>query len=215
MIFHDRTYAAFLLEEYLRPYRETDTILLAIPRGGVPIGFQLAKLLHLPLGIIQCKKIGHPSNPEYAIGAVSEDEVLLEKEGKEASEEFLAQEASRIQQSFKEKKKLFGLTDDPLDLRNKTVIVIDDGIATGKTLKACIAQIRRKFPKKIIIAVPVSSRQAKALLTPLVDDFICLHTPFDLQAISLYYEHFPQVGDEEVRKLLAETKIFSRNKTIA
>lgn len=209
MKFHDRTYAAFLLADELKAYKNTNSIVLAVPRGGVPIGYQLSKLLNLPLDIILCKKIGHPQNPEYAIGAVSPYEVFLDEHPDEVSDSYLQKEIDRIQNLLREQQKIFQPNQSPLDVEGKTVILTDDGIATGRTLAACVLSIKKRNPEKVIIATPVASKSAVAELTPKVDEIFCVTTPHDFHAIGQFYEYFPQVSNEDVRKLLAKAKLES------
>jgi putative phosphoribosyl transferase len=205
MIFHDRTYAAFLLEEKLRQYKSKNGVVLAIPRGGVPIGYQLGRLLHLPLEIIVSKKIPHPMNPEFAVGSVCGDEVELDELSiKSISQQYLKQQIARLKKEAKEKYKLFHGDRQPLSLKGKVVIITDDGIATGDTMLSAVRAIRKQKPSKIVIAVPVSSTNASRLLIPEADEFICLSTPRDFRAVGEFYENFSEVPDDEVIRLLSK-----------
>jgi putative phosphoribosyl transferase len=210
MILHDRTYAAFLLEQRLREYKNRNGIVLAIPRGGVPIGYHLARLLHMPLDIIISKKIPHPFNEEFAIGAVCGDEVVLDQNvGEPISEVYLKQQIKRLKEEADLKYKLFNKNREPVSLEGKIVILADDGIATGDTMLAAIRYIRKQKPAKIVVAVPVASTSANKLLTPEVDEFVCLLLPYHFSAVGEFYENFNQVSDEEVLKFLhkAETEV--------
>jgi putative phosphoribosyl transferase len=205
MMFHDRTYAAFLLADALKSYKNTNSIVLAVPRGGVPIGYQLARLLNLPLDLVMCKKIGHPNNPEYAIGAVSLEDVYVDAAAHSVSSDYIQSTARQLQNKMEDQLKALSPLSTRLECTGKNVIITDDGIATGHTLQACIDSIRKKKPSKIIIATPIASKSAMGRLMPLVDDIICLSTPKDFYAIGQFYEYFPQVSDEEVKKLLMKS----------
>lgn len=201
-MYHDRKEAAMLLASRLKQYKGTNTIILAIPRGGVPVGYGIAAALGLPLEIIMAKKIGHPSNPEYAIGAVSQDEVCLDEA---VSPQYIKKETARIKEELSTRQKNFMNGRKLTDLKGKNVIVVDDGIATGRTMVACINGIRNKMPSRLIIAIPVASMNAAAILRPLVDEFVCPLVSPEFYAVGQYYEDFNQVSDEEVKDLLTRT----------
>jgi putative phosphoribosyl transferase len=173
-MFHDRTYAAFLLEDRLRQYKDRKGVVVAIPRGGVPIGYQLAHLLHMPLDIIISKKIPHPFNDELAIGAVCDDEVVLDTDiGESISTKYVQQQVERLKDEAYIKYKFLNKNREPLPLKDKIVILVDDGIVTGNTVLAAIRSIRKQKPSKIVLAVPIASAEANRLLMPQVDEFIC------------------------------------------
>ncbi len=197
MKFHDRTHAAFLLAEELKKYTEANAIVLAIPNGGVPIGYTLAHQLALPLDIIMVKKIGHPLNPEYAIGSVSLTEAIV-TDTRDVSRDYIQQEAERIRKNLKAKYDLFMNGRSPMTLKGKIAILVDDGIATGNTLLACIEQLRKAKPKKIVIAVPVASDSACARIKSEADEFICLYYSSDFYSVSQFYDKFDQVSDNAV-----------------
>lgn len=203
MKFRDRTYAALLLADELKSYKDSNAVVLAVPRGGVPIGYQLSKMLHLPLDIILCKKIGHPQNPECAIGAVCLDDIFIDTYNQSIPEDYIKSEIKRIQNRLKEQENTFLLNRSALSIESKAVILTDDGIATGKTLAACVKSLKKRKPQKIIIATPVASRSSIAELTPLVDEIVCIALPADLYAIGQFYEYFPQLTDKEVTEMLA------------
>jgi putative phosphoribosyl transferase len=208
MLFHDRTSAAFLLEEKLIHYKDSNGIVLAIPRGGVPIGYYLARLLHLPLDIIISKKIPHPTNEELAIGAVCGNETVLDPDFKESiSEVYLSRQIQRLKEEGKAKYKAFCKDHEPVKLTDKTVILTDDGVATGSTVLAGVRNIRSQRPSKIVLAVPVASSSANRMLTMEVDDMICLQVPHQFEAVGRFYENFNQVTDEEVIQLLHKAEV--------
>ncbi len=203
-IFKDRHDAAMKLAEKLVPYKGKNGIVLAVPRGGVPIGYVIAKELGLPLEIILSKKIGHPYNPEFAIGSVSLHGALIDDSVMDVDMDYIHREAERIFKELKSRFKLFMGDRKPATLKNKIVIVVDDGVATGSTIKATVHSIRKDNPKEIIIAVPVSPPQTAYELRNICDDFVCLSTPQEFYGVGQFYDDFSQVSDEEVIQLLKE-----------
>ncbi len=205
-MFKDRFDAGKKLAEQLIKYKNNaHTIILAIPRGAVEIGAVLSQELHLPLDIILTKKIGYPGNPEYAIGAVSADNVIIDKRALEFSgalEAYLKQEIESIRRLLQERSALYHAIRRPLSLENKTVIITDDGIATGKTLEATIDLIKKQHPAKIVVAVPVGSKEALHLIKKKVDEVICLEIPENFMSVGQWYERFEQVDDEQAIQLL-------------
>lgn len=203
-MFKDRYEAASLLVKKLEKYKNQDAIILAVPRGGVPIGYILAKELNLPLEIILSKKIGHPYNSEYAIGSVSLHGAVINENVKDVSIDYINTEANKILKNLKERFSLFMGGRKPTDLLDKTVIVVDDGIATGNTIKVLITEIGKSNPKKIIIAVPVAPPLTVNMLSKYVDEMICLNNPEDFRGVGQFYSNFSQVEDEEVIRLLKD-----------
>ena len=151
-ILTDRIEAGLLLADKLKKYQNSNTIVLAIPRGGVPIGNVIAKSLHLPLDLILSKKIPHPFNKEFAIGGVSWDETIVDEQSG-VPEDYIEKEIVRSRQLLHEKYERYMGNREPLEVMGKNVIVVDDGIATGNTLLACINMLKKKNPLKIIVAV--------------------------------------------------------------
>lgn len=203
-MFKDRYEAAMQLAKKLEKYKNKNGIVLAVPRGGVPVGYYIAKELDLPLEIILSKKIGHPQNPEYAIGSVSLQGTIINDNLIDVSKDYLNKEAERISVGLKEKFKLYMGNRKPTDLKDKIVIVVDDGIATGNTILATLEMIKKSNPKEIIIAVPVAPPDTARKLSKLVDEFVCLLTPEDFMGVGQFYRNFSQVSDEEVIKFLEE-----------
>ena len=205
MFFKNRVDAAAQLAPLLNKYKHQAAVIMAIPRGGVPLGYYLARYLDLPLDLLMAKKLGHPSNPEYAIGAVSLEGSIAE-DCFDIPEKYILEETKRIREQLKERYKQFMGNKKPVDIKGRIVIVTDDGIATGRTILSVIKILRNKHPAKIVVAVPVSSEQAAERIIHVVDEFICLHTPYPFFAIGNFYEDFSQVEDKEVIQLLQELK---------
>ena len=205
-MFNDRFDAAYQLANHLQQYKNnSNTLILAIPRGALEIGAILAKELQLPLDVILTKKIGYPGNPEYAIGAVSLDNVIVDKRALEFSgemEAYLKQEIAKIRKQLQERSVAYHKNKPLHSLTDKTVIVTDDGIATGKTLEATIDLIKKNHPKKIIVAVPVASKEALHIIKKKVDEVICLLVPEIFMGVSQWYRNFEQVDDEQAIALL-------------
>jgi putative phosphoribosyl transferase len=197
----DRIEAGLLLAEKLKKYQNSNSIILAVPRGGVPIGHEIAKKLHLPLDIVLSKKIGHPYNKEFAIGAVSLDSMIID-EHPGVSNVYIDEEITRLRKLLKEKYELYMGNREPMDLKGKNVILVDDGIATGNTLLASIKMLRKQKPAKIIVAVPVLPYGTVAIFENNTDEFIYLIASKSFRGVGGFYEEFDQVEDEEVVKIL-------------
>ncbi len=196
-MFRDRIEAGLLLATKLKKYQGDPGVILAVPRGGVPVAYAVAKELGFPLEVILTKKIGHPLNKEYAIGAVSlTGEFIIPHP--EASQEYIDDEIERIRKKLREMYHKFMGDKEPENLQDKTVIVIDDGIATGNTLLATINMLKKNKPRKIVIAVPVASLHAIQKLIKEVDDVISLLIPKHFYGVGAFYEDFEQVSDDEV-----------------
>lgn len=203
MLFLDRIDAARQLTKKLEKYKGLDGVVMAIPRGGVPIGEYIARHIHFALDLLMTKKLGHPLNEEFAIGAVGlEDVIIEEKSG--ISAEYIETETQRIRQQLKDRYQEFVGERKPLDIEGKIVIVVDDGIATGRTILATLKMLQSKRPKKLIVAVPVASEQAAERIAAEVDEFISLYTPFPFYGVGRFYQDFAQTTDEEVIALLKE-----------
>lgn len=203
MYFNDRYDAAMQLAPLLEKYKNEKGVILAVPRGGVPIGYYLAKYLDFPLDLLMTKKLGHPGNEEFAIGAVSlEGSIVEETTG--VPEQYIREETRRIREQLKERYIKFMGNKEPVDIKGKIIIVVDDGVATGRTILSTIKILRNKEPRKIVVAVPVASEEAADRIKEVVDDFICLHTPYPFYGVGRFYADFTQVEDEDVLLLLNE-----------
>jgi predicted phosphoribosyltransferase len=208
--FQDREEAGKMLALKLTEYSNKDTIVLAIPRGGVVIGYQVANELKAPLDIIVPRKIGAPYNSELAIGAVAEDGSLSLDESAvmymNISKSYIEEESRRQITEIRRRLKLYrGETPYPM-LQDHVIIIVDDGIATGLTVKAAIASIRKKKPKSVVVAVPVAPRSTVKELEKEADRVICLSTPEFFYAIGQFYVDFSQTTDGEVIRLLKKSR---------
>lgn len=204
----DRHEAGRLLAEIIseKLQGERDICVLALPRGGVPVGWEVAHTLNCPLDVLFVKKIGAPGQPELAIGAVSEGgKVIWQQETVDwlkISADQLKELASNKQNELKAQVNKWRKDRTVTDVKDKTVVVVDDGLATGATMIAALRVLRKKSPRKIMVAVPVSSENAKRLVTEFCDEMVILETPQPFFAVGQWYVDFTQVTDEEVRNLL-------------
>jgi predicted phosphoribosyltransferase len=203
-MFADRYDAGHQLATVLAEYRgRKDVLLLAIPRGALQIGQVLHDELHAPLDIIVTKKIGHPMSEEYAIGAVGPGGEYFVSEGAvDVSPEYIESERKRLGSVVEEKYLRYRGKRPRPDIGGKTVIIVDDGIATGSTVIAAIHVIRKQKPAKIVVAVPVAPADGLAKVKAEADEVICLLVPEDFYAIGQFYDDFPQVEDEEAMAIL-------------
>ena len=196
-MFQDRIEAGLLLASKLSKYKTDPGIVLAVPRGGVPVAYEVAKELGFPIEVILTKKIGHPMNKEYAIGAASlSGYFVLPHEN--VSEQYIENEVKSIRIRLKEMYKTFMGDREPENLQGKTIIIIDDGIATGNTLLATVNLLRKSKPGKIIIGVPVASGNAVQKLSKEVDEVVAVLIPEEFYGVGAFYENFEQVSDKEV-----------------
>ena len=202
-ILKDRIEAGMLLSEKLMKYQNSDTVVLAVPRGGVPVGYVIAKRLNLPLDIVLSKKIPHPLNKEFAIGAVSLDSMIID-EHLDIPKNYINEEIIRLQKSLQEKYKLYMGDREPIAIKGKNIIVVDDGIATGNTLMASIAMLHKRKPEKIIVAIPVLPKDVVEKFEKIADELVYLIAPEYFRGVGGFYEKFDQVEDEEVIKELSE-----------
>ena len=204
-MFTNRKQAGNLLAKELKQYHnKTGVVVVAIPRGGVPVGFEISQALNLPLEIVLSKKIGHPFNKEYAIGAVTLKSSVLSEAAEEVSHEYIEDETGRIRDLLQQRYDWYYGGKTPLELTNKTVIIVDDGIATGNTLLSSIQLIEQEEPKEIVIALPVAPPSALNKIRELrsVTKIICILETRNFHAVGQFYEQFDQVTDEEVITLL-------------
>ncbi|OGM94646.1 hypothetical protein A2524_00275 [Candidatus Wolfebacteria bacterium RIFOXYD12_FULL_48_21] len=206
--FKDREDAGRQLSQKLLSYIDTNAVVYALPRGGVVTGFEIASALHLPLDLIIPRKISHPTAPEYAIGAVAEDGHLIGDPTILASvnQQWLQAEINIQRAEAKRRRETYLPSAQPIDTSDKIAIIVDDGIATGLTMKCAIAELKHRNPKKIIVAVPIAPPDSLSEISGLVDEVVCLSTPEYMGAIGSFYDSFPQVEDSEVIALMHKAK---------
>lgn len=202
--FYDREDAGRRLVRKLERFANTDALVLALPKGGVVVAFQISKILNLDLNIYFSKKIGHPLNPEYAIGAVTESGFLeIDSSSKiNKDDSRILKQKSKLLGSMKLRRALY--TDGYFpNIKDRNIILVDDGIATGMTARAAIKDLRLMKPRSITLAVPVAERNVLDGLRPLVDDVAVLRSEyFFLGSVGAYYEDFPDISDEQVIETL-------------
>jgi len=209
MRFKDRSDAGKKLAENLEKYNSgEDTVVLALPRGGVPVAYEVAKYLNAPMDLVMTRKVGHPRNPEYAICAVSENgnRICNEVEASAVDDKWLREESKKQIEEAKRRRKLY-VRDSKEKIKGKTVILVDDGVATGLSLRLAIDEVKKQNPKKLIVAVPVSPRETAVDLRRKVDEFVADQIPkVYAGAVGAYYNEFNQVTDDEVIKLINKLK---------
>ncbi|CAM3067662.1 phosphoribosyltransferase [Legionella steigerwaltii] len=207
MNYVDRNQAGSVLADLLKNYaKRTDVIILALPRGGVPVAYQVATKLSLPLDIFIVRKLGVPGHEELAMGAIASGGIAVFNEEVVQMLHIQQDAIDKIQKSEQEelsRRELVYRGKRPFpELSGKTVILVDDGIATGYTMRAAIAALKQKKPAKIIVAVPVAARSTCDEIAPLVDELICPMRPNNFYAVGLWYNDFAQTTDDEVMELL-------------
>lgn len=204
--FADRADAGEQLGAALREAGVEADIVLAIPRGGLPLGRAVADALAAPLDIAVASKLGAPTNPELAIGAVAADGSLWRNEAviesRDIAEEYV--ERTRKQEAENARTKAERYRDESPALSGKRVVIVDDGVATGATARACIEQVRSQSPERIVLAVPVASPRTLPDLETLVADVVCLQRPSEFRAVGQFYDRFGQVSDEDAMGYLDE-----------
>ena len=204
MLFRNRIQAGKQLAEKLSAYKnKKDVVVLGIPRGGIEVAFAVAKELNAKLSVIITKKITYPTNPEFAIGAASLDSYVIDEDYKHA-EKALKDDIKKLMSEIKSRYKKY--TNTAPKLEGKTIVIVDDGLATGHTMEAAIGYARSKKPKKIIAAVPVSSQEAYEPIKKLADQIVCLSIPINFFAVGSFYLEFGQLSDEDVISYLKENK---------
>jgi putative phosphoribosyl transferase len=208
-MFKDRKDAGTQLAEKLTEYvGQENMLVLALPRGGVVTGVEIANRLKAPLDVLIVRKIGHPWQPELAVGAVSETGSIVYNEDVVAStgvtKDYLRGEAARQREEIARRQQLYRGGQKLMNLRGKTVILVDDGVATGATMKAAVETLRRQQVGKLIVGVPVAPPSTAAELQRMVDVFVCMAMPEDFMSVGSYYEDFKQVTDADVMQLLQD-----------
>jgi putative phosphoribosyl transferase len=208
MWFANRQEAGQRLAAELLRFVEQNPVVLALPRGGVPVGFEIAMKLSVPLDVVLVRKIGHPSMPELAVGAIADGEKLEKVIDEKAiaelgvSRAYLDQEIARQAREIEHRRQLYFKGRGPTDIRHRTALVVDDGIATGATMRAALRAVRQREPAKVVLAVPVAPASALESLGPEADEIVCLSSPEEFGAVGAFYADFRPVEDEIVVALL-------------
>lgn len=209
-LFENRKEAGKKLAAELIKFINKKTLVLAIPRGGVVIGYEITKKLHTRLDIVVPRKLRAPNQPELAIGAITEDgNILLNSQiinSLSISNEYIVAESQRQKLEIERRLQVYKGNKEIPDLTGYNVIVVDDGIATGSTMKAALVSVRKRGAKSVILAVPIASLDALQMLESSADEIICLATPRSFFAIGQFYKDFEQTSDEEVKELLRKNK---------
>jgi len=205
-MFKDRSDAGRQLAEKLAPYRGKEAVVLALPRGGVVIGYEIARALSLPLDIIAVRKVGAPDNPEYAIGAVGADgtAILNDAEAAMIDKAWLAGEIAAQKKEARRRGRVYRAGRKPLGIAGKTAIIVDDGIATGLTMRVAVRSAKAEKAEKVVVAVPVAPPESvHALSEEGADEVVVLEPPEEfLGAVGAHYIRFEQIEDDEVIRLM-------------
>ncbi|HVZ43246.1 MAG TPA: phosphoribosyltransferase [Ramlibacter sp.] len=207
--FRDRRHAGAVLAGRLAHYRGRPSLLvLALPRGGVPVAFEVAGSLQAPLDVFVVRKLGYPGHEEYAMGAIASGgvRVMNRLDGLPVSEAEIERVAAREQEELLRRERLYRGDAPPADLAGRTVIVVDDGLATGATMRAAATAIRQQRPARLCVAVPVGARDSCEAMRDVCDEVVCAATPEPFTAVGLWYRDFPQTSDDEVRELLQRAR---------
>jgi len=203
-IFQNRKHAAFLLGERLMEYSNTDAIVVAVPGGGIHIGFHLAQLLHLPLEVVPCKKIKHPADNNKTIGAVSVDAVVIHDDDNSIPQDYIYHQIQLLQHVLRGQIKTYNKDHKEPSLKDKTVILADDLLMTGDTMLAALKTIRKQTPDKVIVVVPNVTPEATRSIAEEIDEIIYL--TIEPNNHGNLYAEFPEVEDEEVIKMLHQIR---------
>jgi putative phosphoribosyl transferase len=209
--FRNRSAAGRALAARLTKYaNRPDALVLALPRGGVPVAYEVAAALNVPLDVFLVRKLGVPGQEELAMGAIASGGTRVMNEDVvrflHLDERHIASVVAREQQEIERRERAYRDGRPPLDLRDRSVIVIDDGLATGATMRAAARAIRAQGPAEVVIAVPVAARETCEDLRNEVDEIVCATTPDPFHAVGLWYQDFDQTTDDEVRALLARNR---------
>lgn len=214
-VFANRVQAGRLLAQEILALKLVDPVVLALPRGGVPVAAEVAAALHAPLDLLLVRKIGAPGHRELAVAAVAEgpgDQLVIDRETLEmtgASEAYVAREAEAERREIARRRTSY-LHDRPaLPVEGRTAVVVDDGIATGTTVRAALQALRRRRPARLVLAVPVAPPDTVAALRADVDELVCLSQPMNFHAVGVHYADFDQISDDEVIRILDESREFN------
>lgn len=210
--FPDRRAAGRALARQMQHLAGPDTVILGLPRGGLPVADEVAQALNAPLDIVSVRKIGMPMNPELALGAIAGPEGQTQVLNTELvrlyaiDADTIEAQAAPERAELARRRKLWGTRLQPGGLRGKVVVLVDDGIATGATMRAAIAAVRADHPRRVVVAAPVAAPDTLDLMSRLADEVICLSAPADFTAVGRHYASFPQLDDGDVRAILAAAR---------
>ena len=210
--YRDRREAGQVLAGHLGSYAgRPDVLVLALPRGGVPVAVEVAHALAAPLDVFLVRKLGLPAHPELAMGAIASGGVRVLNDDVVRAygipDHTIDAVARREEVELARREREYRLGRPPVDVRNRVVILVDDGLATGSTMKAAVAALRQTGPSRIVVAVPVGAPSACEKLRAVADEVVCARTPAAFSAVGEWYDDFSQTSDEEVRRLLAGVRI--------
>jgi predicted phosphoribosyltransferase len=209
MLYQDRRDAGRQLAELLAAYaNDPNVLVLALPRGGVPVAYEVAATLHAPLDLFLVRKLGVPGHEELAMGAIASGGVRVRNDEVVRifgiTDDLLAAATEREEEELARRERAYRGPRPAPDVSGRTVILVDDGLATGSTMRAAVAALREQKPARIVVAVPVAASSTCDELKAEVDDLICASTPEPFRAVGLWYQDFSQTTDDEIRELLAQ-----------
>ncbi|MCF4967218.1 phosphoribosyltransferase [Nostoc sp. CMAA1605] len=215
MLFKDRKAAGQVLASKLLDYANCpDVLVLALPRGGVPVAFEVAQALKVPLDVLVVRKLGVPDNPELAMGAIASGGVRIINQQViddiKITNEIIARVAAQEQRELERRESIYRGEEPFPELTGRKVILVDDGLATGATMWAAVIAVRQKSPQEIVIAVPVAAPETYQQLLPKVEKIVCISTPSKFYSVGMWYEDFPQTTDAEVHELLKKSIVNSQ-----
>jgi predicted phosphoribosyltransferase len=210
-VFRDRRHAGQALAQVLSAYaNRPDVIVLALPRGGVPVGFEVAQALHVPFDVFIVRKLGVPGHEEYAMGALASGGVRVLNHNVlrmlDIPEDAVEAVTRSEQRELERRERLYRGDRPPPEVRGRTVILVDDGLATGSTMLAAVKALQAQRPARIVVAVPTASAETCEALRSEADEVVCATTPEPFRAVGLWYEDFSQTSDDEVRDLLSRAR---------
>jgi len=205
--FRDRSQAGRRLATVLQPYASRPNLLiLALPRGGVPVGYEVARALNAPLDVMLVRKLGVPGHEELAMGAIASGGIRILSDDVVSAfgipEHVVATIAANEEEELNRRERIYRDGRPPPEVKGRTVILVDDGLATGSTMRAAAAALRTQHPERLVIAVPVAPPETCAALQSEVDDVVCARAPEPFFAVGNWYDDFSQISDDEVRRLL-------------